>query len=126
MLSPVCRTVRGRALLPRADSPRFDFVSDAVIEIDAAGRIVSAGPAPDGCAIAETHPHTVLLPGFIDCHVHFPQTRVLGSASGSLLPWLQRTVFPEEARFANHGYATAVAREFCDALSPGHNLRRDL
>ncbi len=110
------RILRGRALFPRADAPQLDLIADALIELDDAGRIVAAGPAPAGCTVAETHPHTVLLPGFVDTHVHFPQTRVIGSASGPLLPWLDRSVFPEEARFAERAYASAVAHEFCDAL----------
>jgi guanine deaminase len=109
-------TLRGRALCPRAEEARFDVLPDALIDVDAAGRILSVGPAPDGCRVPETHPGAVLLPGFVDAHLHFPQTRVLGSASGPLLDWLQRSVFPEEARFAERAYAAEVAREFCDAL----------
>lgn len=113
---PGNRTLRGRVLCPRADQPSFDELADATIEIDDAGRIAAVGPAAPGCTVPETHPGTVLLPGFVDTHIHFPQTRVLGSASGPLLEWLQRTVFPEEARFAERGYAAAVAGELCDAL----------
>lgn len=112
----VSRTLRGRVLCPRADEPGFDELPDATIEVDEAGRIAAVAPAAPGCAIPETHPGAVLLPGFVDTHVHFPQTRVLGSASGPLLEWLARTVFPEEARFAERAYAEAVAREFCGAL----------
>ena len=113
---PVTRTLRGRALLPRADEPRFDELADAAIELDAGGRILTVGPAAPDCPIPETHPGAVLLPGFVDTHLHFPQTRVIGSASGPLLEWLERTAFPEEARFAERAYAEEVAREFCDAL----------
>lgn len=113
---PITRALRGRALCPRADEPRFDLVDDALLELDDDGRLVSVGPAPAGCEVAETHPGAVLVPGFVDTHLHFPQTRVLGSASGELLDWLARTVFPEEARFADRTYAEAVAAEFCAAL----------
>jgi guanine deaminase len=109
-------TLRGRALCPSAGEARFDLIEDALIEIDAAGRIRTAGLAPAGCQVPQTHPGAVLLPGFVDTHIHFPQTRVLGSASGPLLEWLERSVFPEEARFAEPAYAALVAREFCDAL----------
>jgi guanine deaminase len=110
------RTLRGRLLAPRADEPRFDLLPDALVDVDAAGRIREVIPAPAGCAIPETHPGAVILPGFVDTHIHFPQTRVIGSASGPLLEWLQRSVFPEEARFAERIYAEAVASEFCDAM----------
>ena len=117
MVDPVLRHLRGRALVPRSGEARFDLVPDAVIAIDAAGRIRDAGPAPAECALPETHPGAVILPGFVDTHVHFPQTRAIGSASGPLLDWLARSVFPEEARFASRAYAEEVAREFCDALA---------
>ena len=103
-------------LCPRAGEPCFDELADATIEIDGGGRIAAVAPAAPGCAIPETHPGAVLLPGFVDTHLHFPQTRVIGSASGPLLEWLQRSVFPEEARFTERAYAEEVARDFCDAL----------
>ena len=85
---------------------------DALIEIDGYGFIRAAGPAWPDCHVEETHPGAILLPGFADAHIHFPQTRVLGSASGPLLSWLEKSVFPEEARFAERAYAEEVAREF--------------
>jgi guanine deaminase len=103
-------------LFPRADEPRFDLVEDALVAIDDRGRISAAGPAPADCPVGVSHPGAVLLPGFVDAHVHFPQTRVLGSASGPLLDWLARSVFPEEARFSERAYAEAVASEFCERL----------
>jgi guanine deaminase len=112
----VIRTLRGRVLCPRAGEPRLDEIPDALIELDEDGRIAAVGPAPPGCPIPETHPGAVLLPGFVDTHLHFPQIRALGSASGPLLEWLERSVFPEEARFADLAYAAEVARELCDAL----------
>src|SRR5262245_44485440 len=114
--SIVSTSLRGRLLSPRPDEPRFDVLADALIEIDTEGRICTVGPAPVGCQVPESHPGAVLLPGFVDTHIHFPQLRVLGSASGPLLQWLSRSVFPEEARFADPAYAAEVAREFCDAL----------
>ena len=90
----LARVLRGRLLCPRPEVARVDEVADGLVRI-------AAGEAVQGaCEVAETYPGAVLLPGFVDAHVHFPQTRVLGSASGPLLPWLERSVFPEEARFA--------------------------
>ena len=110
------QTIRGHVLAPEADVARIVDWPDALICIDDQGRIVSIEAAPADCAVPETWPGTVVLPGFVDCHLHFPQTRILGSASGPLLPWLERTVFPEEARFADAGYAGDVAQEFCAAM----------
>jgi guanine deaminase len=58
----------------------------------------------------------VLLPGFVDAHVHWAQTRIVGSASGPLLDWLAQTTFPEEASFAEPAQAAHVAGLFLDAL----------
>ncbi len=91
-------------------------MADGLLEIEG-GRITAAGPAPADCSQPVTRPGAVWLPGFVDAHVHFPQTRVLGSATGPLLDWLQSTVFPEEARFRERAYASAVAEEFCGALA---------
>ncbi|MBL9100570.1 MAG: guanine deaminase [Myxococcales bacterium] len=110
------RVLRGRVLRPRPDEPRVEVLADALVTIGEDGKIAAVDDAPPGCAVAETFPGAVLLPGFVDTHVHFPQTRVLGSASGPLLPWLERSVFPEEARFAAAAYAAAVAEEFCEAM----------
>jgi len=87
-----------------------------VITVDERGSIVSIEAASPDELVPETHPGTVLLPGLVDTHVHYPQTRVLGSASGPLLDWLKATVFPEEAKFADSDYATAVALEFSAAM----------
>lgn len=59
----------------------------------------------------------VLLPGFVDAHLHYPQARIVGSASGPLLEWLARSTFPEEARFADPAHAAAVAELFCTRVA---------
>lgn len=110
------RRLRGRLLCPRPAEARVELIADGLLEIDAVGTIAAVGPAPVGCDEPESYPGAVLLPGFVDTHLHFPQTRILGSASGPLLPWLERSVFPEEARFAEARYAAAVAWEFCEQL----------
>lgn len=108
--------LRGRLLAPHETERRFELYADVVIEIDPTGVIASVAPAGSGESLPETWPGAILLPGFVDTHVHFPQTRIIGSASGPLLPWLRASVFPEEARFADAGHAAVVAEEFCSAL----------
>ena len=58
----------------------------------------------------------MLLPGFVDTHVHFPQTRAIGGLGMPLLDWLERCALPEESRLADNAYAAAVADEFLDSL----------
>ena len=59
----------------------------------------------------------VLLPGFIDTHVHFPQVRIIGGLGRPLLDWLDHVTLPEEARLQDNAYARAVARDFLRGLS---------
>ncbi|MEY5100170.1 MAG: hypothetical protein RJA36_2889 [Pseudomonadota bacterium] len=61
-------------------------------------------------------PGRLIAPGFVDLHVHYPQTDVIGSPAEGLLPWLERYTFPHEARFADPGYAAGVAEFFLDEL----------
>jgi guanine deaminase len=65
-----------------------------------------------------THlPGRILAPGFLDLHIHYPQTDVIGSPAEGLLPWLEHYTFPHEARFADAAYATDVATFFLDELA---------
>jgi guanine deaminase len=58
----------------------------------------------------------LLLPGFVDAHVHFPQIRAIGGLGLPLLDWLEQYALPEECKLADRGYARAVAAEFTDGL----------
>lgn len=59
---------------------------------------------------------TTLAPGFVDTHIHYPQTDVIGSPAEGLLPWLENYTFPHESRFADRSYAAGVAEFFLDEL----------
>ncbi|MFC4424970.1 guanine deaminase [Deinococcus navajonensis] len=59
----------------------------------------------------------VLLPGFVDTHVHYPQVRVLGALGMPLLDWLDHNTLPEEGRLADASYARTVAHEFLHGLT---------
>jgi guanine deaminase len=59
----------------------------------------------------------VILPGFIDTHVHYPQVRVIGGLGMPLLEWLDKNTLPEEARFGDVSYARTVAQEFMHGLA---------
>jgi guanine deaminase len=91
-------------------------MDDALLTVGPDGRLLAVEPAPPGCTVAVTAPGAVWMPGFVDTHLHYPQTRIIGSAHGPLLEWLDRAVFPEEMKFYDEGYASAVAEEFCGSL----------
>ena len=61
-------------------------------------------------------PGRIIAPGFVDLHLHFPQTNVIGSPSDGLLPWLENYTFPEEGRFADMVYADEAADFFVEEL----------
>lgn len=83
--------------------------------IRAAGAWQALAPSYPGVSV-EHLPGKLLAPGFIDLHMHFPQTDVIGSPSEGLLPWLETYTFPHEARFADPAYAASVAKVFLDEL----------
>ena len=58
----------------------------------------------------------LLVPGFVDTHVHFPQIRAIGGLGLPLLDWLEQCALPEESKLADQAYARAVAAEFLDGL----------
>ncbi|KAH9288177.1 hypothetical protein KI387_032294, partial [Taxus chinensis] len=58
----------------------------------------------------------LITPGFIDTHIHFPQLEMVASYGEQLLDWLEKYVFPAEARFADRGHAEDVARRFLAEL----------
>jgi guanine deaminase len=85
------------------------------------GRIERAGPAHELLSAEPALPVTdhgrgLLLPGFIDTHIHFPQIDVIASGGRQLLEWLEQYTYPAELRFADAAYARAVAPVFLDEL----------
>jgi guanine deaminase len=113
------------ALLRFDDTGRAVYDEDGLLVIgpDASGRQVvraagsHAALANNFPGIAVEHlPGRILAPGFIDLHIHFPQTDVIGSPAEGLLPWLEDYTFPHEARFADEAHAGERAVFFVDEL----------
>ena len=90
------------------------------------GRIQAAGPwaaitaaLPPGVGESATvHDYRghLVLPGFVDCHLHYPQAGVIASYGRQLLDWLNDYVFPAEARFADASEAERSAAFVVDRL----------
>ena len=78
-----------------------------------AGELMGSLP---GDTRIEDHSGKLIVPGLIDCHVHYPQIDVIGSYGEELLDWLHRYAFPSELRFADEAYAREVAALFVDEL----------
>jgi guanine deaminase len=127
MTAVTVRALRGRLLefvddpaaVGAATSHRYHHDGLLVIED---GRIAAAGDAsdllaglPPGTAL-DPYPDCLIMPGLIDTHIHYPQTRVIASYGTQLLEWLHRYTFVEEQRFVDPTHAATSARFFLDEL----------
>jgi guanine deaminase len=121
------RAVRGR-LLTFQDDPAVvgaeashHYYPDGVVVMDH-GIVVAIGPADDvlphlpaGTPV-DHHPDRLVLPGLIDTHIHYPQTRVIASYGAQLLEWLQKYTFVEEQKLKDPAHAAGIASFFLDEL----------
>ena len=121
------RVIRGAVLTYRDDPAVVDpkravrFYPRGAVAVSGDGRIVWRGHARrlpqrfHGLA-CDDHGTALVLPGFIDAHVHFPQYRMLAAPGRDLLDWLNRFTFPEEHRYAWAPHARAAVEAFLDRL----------
>jgi guanine deaminase len=115
-----------RAALLRFDDqhqPVYDSDGLLVVGPDATGRKVVRA-AGDHASLMDRFPGVavedlrgrIIAPGFVDMHIHYPQTDVIGAPAAGLLPWLEQYTFPHESRFSDEGHAREVAGFFFDEL----------
>lgn len=107
------------------ESP-FDAPADQAVRHDTHGavliedgRIIATGPrdqlraqAPQ--AQVQDHGNRLILPGFVDAHVHYPQTAIIASWGKRLIDWLNSYTFPEEMRFGDPAYGADIAARYLD------------
>lgn len=113
-------TLRAR-VLDAVSANEVRWIEDARVTWDrVSGRLTAVEPWTSGPCDVDLRDRGVLTAGCVDGHVHAAQARVIGRASGPLLRWLERTVFPEEQRWAQPEFAEAVATRFWrDVLAAG-------
>ena len=115
-----------RAALLRFDDqhqPVYDSDGLLVVGPDATGRKVVRA-AGDHASLMDRFPGVavedlrgrIIAPGFVDLHIHYPQTDVIGAPAAGLLPWLENYTFPHESRFNDEAHAREVAGVFFDEL----------
>lgn len=76
----------------------------------------------DAATLRASHPNAkvveygdkLILPGFVDAHVHYPQTGIIASWGKRLIDWLNTYTFPEEMQFGDPGYAADIAGRYLD------------
>ncbi len=98
------------------DTVRIDSAGGVLV---AAGKIIAVAPAS---ALRSAHPEAtvhdygdaLLCPGFVDAHVHYPQTAIIASWGKRLIDWLNSYTFPEEMRLADGHYAARIAGRYLD------------
>jgi guanine deaminase len=84
--------------------------------ISACGEFDDVGAAaPENCTIIDYRPH-LILPGFIDPHIHFVQMQVVASYAANLLEWLNTYTFVEEQKFVDPAHGVRIAGAFFDTL----------
>jgi guanine deaminase len=99
----------------------YEYFEDGVLVVRD-GHVVETGPAdqvlarcPAGTPVID-RTGKLILPGFVDCHIHYSQTDVIASYGEQLLEWLDRYTYPAERRFEDAGHAREVADFFLDEL----------
>ena len=121
----LARIIRGR-IVSFLDEPRLagagalEIIEDGAVLVEG-GRISAVGETAAIRARApgveiDDHTGKLVMPGFIDTHIHYPQTRVIASYGAQLLEWLQKYTFVEEQKLRDPAQAAIVARFFLDEM----------
>ncbi|MFP5422222.1 MAG: guanine deaminase [Gammaproteobacteria bacterium] len=98
----------------------YEYFEDGVLVVDN-GQVAKVGHAADllptlkGVEITE-YRDALITPGFIDTHIHYPQTGMIASYGEQLLDWLNTYTFPTEQQFADKAHAADVACIFLKEL----------
>ena len=85
-----------------------------ITDIGAAEEVLSRQPTD---LVIKQFANKLITSGFIDTHIHYPQTGMIASYGEQLLDWLENYTFPEEQRFQDPEYATKVSNIFLDELA---------
>lgn len=118
------RLVRGRIFTPVNDpfttdlTASYHFLEDGYLAIDGS-RIAALGPweeRPEADELLDLSGDYLIVPGFVDTHLHAPQLEMIGSYGGHLLEWLNRYTFPAEMRFSDPAHARRVSKLLYDQL----------
>lgn len=110
-----------RAPTERKDHSCYQYWQDGLLMVES-GRIKQVGAyatvkksLPDEVQVID-YTGKLIMPGFIDTHIHYPQTAIISSYGEQLLEWLNSYVFPEEKKFSDPEYAAAIAQVFLGEL----------
>ncbi|GLK89489.1 guanine deaminase [Pseudomonas turukhanskensis] len=102
------------------DAQSYEYFEDGVLVVDN-GQVAKIGHAKDllptlkGVDVTE-YRDALITPGFIDTHIHYPQTGMIAAYGEQLLDWLNTYTFPTEKQFADPAHAADVANIFLKEL----------
>ncbi|BBP00935.1 guanine deaminase [Sulfuriferula nivalis] len=127
IVTPKYRAFRGSILHFLADpgesenEQAYAYFADGLMLVkdglvDAVGDYVALASDLPANTVITDYSGKLIMPGFIDTHIHFPQTDIIAAPGTQLLDWLERYTFPAESRFDNEAHATEVAEFFLDEL----------
>ena len=98
-----------------------EYFEDGLLVV-ADGKVAQIGHAAEllptlaaGTEVVE-YPNALITPGFVDTHIHYPQTGMIASYGEQLLDWLDTYTFPTERAFADKAHASEVAEVFLNEL----------
>ena len=118
--------LRGRLLtfhrepVDHTDTEAYTYLEDAGLLIRdgliaATGSYAEIAAQAPEAPVTDHRPH-LMMAGFVDTHIHFPQVQVIASWGAQLLDWLNGYTFPEETRFADPAHCARMASAFLDLL----------
>ncbi len=103
------------------DDNSYEYFQDGLMIVKS-GIVEAIGPAPEMLAklpadVSVTqYTNSLIVPGFIDCHLHYPQTEIIAAYGEQLLEWLEMYAFPTENEFSDEKKASEIAEFFFDEL----------
>ena len=99
----------------------YQYFADGVLVVEQ-GRVTALGEAESvlaglaaDCELVEC-PNSLIVPGFIDTHIHYPQTEMIAAYGEQLLQWLEAYTYPVESQFEDPVYSRKIADRFLDEL----------
>ncbi len=125
-MSDTCKALRGQLLYfvddpAQAGEAAWRYHADGILWLeqghvrlaDDADKVLPQLPAD---LEVEHYAHHLLIPGFVDTHIHYPQTEMVAAYGTQLLEWLETYTFPVESKFADETYGREIAARFIDEL----------
>lgn len=104
-----------------ANNPCYEYFSDGLLVIND-GVVESLSDASQAISTLDPkievieHKNSLILPGFVDTHIHYPQTEIIAAYGEQLLQWLNKYTFPTERKFEDKTYARNIADKFLNEL----------